>query len=454
MLKKLGKWSILLFAVVLGLILSLLNFYAFNPAKEYASASIELLYPGAQEGKAPNGQSFSISTIEEESFLEKAIEKAGLAGTLTVKDLSANMAVRGSYPKDIINQIKNWDSLLTADPTRVVRLTDYYPTVYKVTIYNELSAKLSKAQLTGLVNTIVEQYKEQYQSMYGAGVDWSSVNGLYSTGNRDYMQDVDLLVAKTKLIDKHAKALYEVKPSFSFRGTTFTTLSTRAQSILTNDLQSLAANITLNALSNDADALRQKYVYEMETLTREHSALSVDLKLVEALIEGYEMDSTIYMSSGDNIVTVEGNSKATYESLVQTKSELSARIASKQIEISDINSKIADLDAKTAEDGYDDAALRTSIAAADKRIEELISEFNALADAYNKEYASDSTIQSTQAVYHGSSLVSASFIKALIKSEAPVCAVALIVIFVIGLIQEGKKIRRSRKNAVKAKAEA
>ncbi len=454
MLKKLGKWSILVFAIILGLILSLLNFCVFNPAKEYARARIELLYPGAQEGNAPNGQSFSISTIEDEEFLEKAIEKAGLTGAVTVKELTANMAVSGSYPKDIIDQIKSWDSLLTSDPTRAVRITDYYPTNYAVIVYNDFSTKLSKAQLTGLVNTIVEQYKEQYQSMYGAGVDWDSIDSLYSTGTRDYMQDVDLLAAKTKLVDKHAKALYEVKPSFSYKGTTFTTLSTRAQSILSNDLQSLAANITLNALSNDAEALRQKYVYEAEALTREYTALSVDLALVEKLIDGYEMDSTIYMSSGDSIVTVEGNSKATYESLVQSKSDLAAKIASTQIEISDLNSKIEDLDARAAEGEYDDAALRASIAAADKKIDELIADFNSLADAYNKEYASDSTIQSTSAVYRGSSLVSGSFIKAVIKSEAPLCAVALIVILIIGLVQQGRKNGKTKKAGKKAKAEA
>ena len=69
MLKKIGKWNLLIIAVVLGLILSLLNFFVINPSKEYVSASFNLLYSGAEKGEAPNGQPYSVDVIRSEVVL-------------------------------------------------------------------------------------------------------------------------------------------------------------------------------------------------------------------------------------------------------------------------------------------------------------------------------------------------------------------------------------------------
>ncbi len=445
MLKKIGRWNILIIAIILGLIVSLVRFLITDPSREYANASFMLLYSGAEEGRAPNGQPYSVDVIRGEDFLEGVIEKAGLKDTLSAEELAENMAVRGSYPRDIIQQIKSWDSLLTSDPTRVVRLNDYYPTNFSVSIYNEFKNKLSKAQLTGLLNTLIEDYKLQYQKIYGAGVDWSSIDGIFSPDNRDYMQAVDLLMAKAQMVDKHSQALYEEKQAFSYEGTTFAALSTRAQAIISSDLQSLSANITLNALSRDVDALRQKYAYEVENLNRKLLSLTRNLGQVETLIEGYEMDATIYLGSGDNIITVAGNSKETYEALVQAKADLSGEITATRISINDYTSKIEDLDAQAEAGTYDDSTVVASIKAAEKKINDLIADFDELAKAYNEEYASTSTIRSTSAVFRGNSIASTSFIKTVIMSEAPLCALALIVIFLTGLIAEIKKSGRKSK---------
>ena len=183
----------------------------------------------------------------------------------------------------------------------------------------------------------------------------------------------------------------------------------------------------------------------METLTIKQLALARNLEKVEALIAGYEMDATIYLGSGDNIITVAGNSKETYEALVQSKSELSAEITETQISIRDLNSKIEDLDAQTEGGSYNEAAITASIKAAEKKINDLIADFDELAKAYNEEYASTSTIRSTSAVFRGNSIASTSFIKTVIMSEAPLCALALIVIFLTGLIAEIKKSGRKSK---------
>ena len=452
MLKKLGKWNLLIIAIILGLILSLINFLVIVPSKEYVNAGFMLLHSGAEKGEAPNGQPFTATVIQSEDFLTGVIEKAGLADKITAGDLLANIAVRGSYPANIIDQIKSWDSLLTSDPTRVVSLSEYYPTTYGISIYNEFKNKLSKAQLTGLLNTLIEEYTAKYQKLYGAGVEWDKLGEVFDTGNRDYMQAVDLLSVKCDLVDKHSQALYEVKQTFDSDGSNFLALSTRAKSILSSDLQSLSAMITLNALSKDTEALRQKYIYEYDIQTRRFNALTQELSQVENLIESYEKDSTLYLGSGDSVITVEGNSKETYEKLVDEKTKLSAELNETRITINDIQSRIADIDSKTEDSHIDGSVLEAAIAAASKKIDALIADFDSLAQAYNEEYASTSSIRVIPTTYHGSKLLSGSFIKAIIKSEAPLCALALLAILIIGLAGELKKKRTAKRSDKSRKA--
>ena len=443
MLKKLGKWNLLILAIILGLILSLLNFLVINPSKEYVSSGFILLHSGAEKGEAPNGQPYSVSVIQSEDFLKDVLDKTGLSNKLTVEELLDNMAVRGSYPSNIIEQIKSWDSLLTSDPTRVVSLSEYYPTTYGISIYNEFKNKLSKTELTGLLSTLISEYTDRYQKLYGAGVEWDKLGDVFDTESRDYAQAVDLLSVKCDLVDKHSQALYEVKQTFEKDGTTFLALSTRAKSILSSDLQSLSAMITLNAMSKDTETLRQKYVYEDDIQIRKLNALTQELKQVEELIESYEKDATLYLGSNDNVIEVKGNSKETYEKLIDEKTRLAAELNETRITISDIESRIADIDANAEGSLIDGSVLEKAIASASKKIDALVADFDALAQAYNEEYASTSSIRETAIKYHGRSLASGAFVKTVIKSEAPLCAAALVVILIIGLVKELKKNGKS-----------
>ena len=125
-----------------------------------------------------------------------------------------------------------------------------------------------------------------------------------------------------------------------------------------------------------------------------------------------------------------------------------------EIDIRDLTSKIADLDTMTESGDFDETDLIASINAAEKKINDLIADFDALAQAYDEEYASTSTIRSTSAGFHASSVTSSAFIKTLIQSEAPICAVALIVIFLIGLINEVRRSGKAKKTQKANSSEA
>ena len=444
---RLGRWVILIIAIILGLVLSLVNFLFIHPSKEYVGTSLELLYDGAAEGLAPNGGSFSIDGIRNEALLQAAIEENSLSDKISVEELSQNMVVRGSYPANIIDQIKSWTSLFASDPTREITVEEYYPTTYKVSLYNSFSNKLSSAQLKGLLNSIVSGYKQFYKDQYSAGMDWAAMKDLWKTGTYDYSQAITTLSLHLEMIRKYSKELYDAEPTFvTADGSTFSSIMLRADTIASNDIQSLSANITINALSKDIARLRSQYNYEIEQLTYRLSSLKTEQENINALIDGYEKDSDIYYSSGDSVITVKGNSKETYEALVEKKTAIANEISEITISIDDYRNKVNDLDA-SAEAGTSSAyreRIESAIAAAREKIEELSADFDKMAAAYNDEFVKTTDVSNTEVKYHGSSLLSTSYIKAIIKSEAPVCAVALVIVAAIGIVRETKAEKRRK----------
>ena len=438
--KKLGKWLILLAAILLGIVFSLVNFLVLNPSKEYASASLDLLYDGAIDGLAPDGEVFLIDNIKNEDVLTAAIAQCGLAEVITPEELSRSLIIRGSYPEDIIDQIKSFDSLLASDPTRQVRVSEYYPTHYNIYIYNQFSRPLSGTQLNELLAAVLAEYKTTFTKLYSAGVDWSVVSDLCVEKDYDYIQQLSQLSTRLDVIRRYAQNLSEAEPAFALPdGTSFNTILLQSETIASNDFESLNANISLYALSKDVSRLREQYAYELVQLNFELETARENLNSVNTLIADYELDSTLYLGAGESLITVEGNSRDTYDAMVQQKVDITNRISAIQIEIADYESKIEDLDASNEAGDVD---VETSIAALAAKVDSLAADFERLTDAYNAKYVSSEDVQVSEAKYHGNSIASMAYIVALIKSEAPLCAVALVVILCLIVLQQSRKSKR------------
>ena len=278
-------------------------------------------------------------------------------------------------------------------------------------------------------------------------MDWSFIKELWDPAAYDYSQAVTTLNLHLETIRKYAQELYAAEPTFAMPdGSNFASLVLRANTIASNDLQSLSANITINALSKDVERLKSQYNYEIEQLNFRLSALNSELAYINTLIEKYDKDSDIYYNSGTSIITVEGQSKETYEALMDKKAEVSNQISAILISIDDYRNKANYLDA-SAQEGSSDAyadRMAASIEAAREKIVELSADFDEMSAAYNSEYVRSTDVSSTEVRYNGNKLLSTAFIKAVIKSEAPVCAVALVIIALTGLIAELRKQKRKK----------
>ena len=215
-------------------------------------------------------------------------------------------------------------------------------------------------------------------------------------------------------------------------------------------LQDLDAVVDIEQKTFPRPWTRENYQYEIEQLNYRLGALTANLSDINALIDSYETDSTIYIGgNGGSVVTVEGNSKETYEALNDEKQKISEEISSINVSIEDYQSKIDDLAAsiETGASAAYAARIDETIKAAKSKIKELSDDFDAMTSAYNERYIKASDVRVSELKYHGNRLASGSFAKALIMSEAPVCAVALVIILLIGIFAEKRKQKKAAKTA-------
>ena len=444
-----GALIILAIFIIVGLVIAYVSFSITSPTKESVSASLELLYDGATKGLAPNGQSFSIDSIRNENLLNLVLEDAGLSGIITAEDFSRNLIVRGQYPSDVIDQIKRVDSLFSADSTRSVGIKEYFPTTFKIIIYNTFPSKLNRSQLKQLLSSLLEKYKTEYVAMYKAGIDLVELDAVFDSDSHDYAQALDAISMRLNIIKRYADELYNADSKFALDdGTNFNSMVLRANTIQENELNNLAANITLSAISKNVHRLRGQYLYEIQDLQYQQQALEAELLLIEELIRDYALDSTMYFSSGDGVITVEANSKETYESLVAKKSDITDQLSSIRIDIEDKQKKADDLEvAAEISTEQQIAATEASLKALKDKITVLFEDFNSLSAEYNARYVREEDVKVSNTSYSSSSIASMTFIKTVIKNEIPCCAAALCIIFFIGIIKEIKRSKYKSKGA-------
>ena len=79
---------------VAGIILAAVLFNV-NPERTFVSATIQLSFEGAAEGKAPNGYPFDLSGITSDEVLETALGASGMSGVYTPEQVRKNIKVTG-----------------------------------------------------------------------------------------------------------------------------------------------------------------------------------------------------------------------------------------------------------------------------------------------------------------------------------------------------------------------
>lgn len=358
--KPLSLWTkvliIVVCATVFGLILSVILFKK-DAKPTYASATMQLTFEGAAEGKAPDGYAFHIDDLLSDEVIEAALEASSLGGKYTAEQIRQAMVVSGGYPADIVGQTMSYDSLLNLTASRTLTIDRFHPTLFGVTLYNRFDEKISQAKLTELLSNLLSVYQKHFAKVYAQGAPSDNTGVSFVLSDYDYPQQLQILQQRLAFLSDYAAEMYEREPAFRYGGNSFNDIVARIASLQDSDIGRLNASMTLNALTKDPDRLRTQYEFELKDLSNRLERRKQELAKLEALIASYEKSEIIYISTESSLTKIDGNSTETYDALVDIRKELAEENTLTGSKIATYRLKLSDLTGEEykPEDNGDDA---------------------------------------------------------------------------------------------------
>lgn len=456
---------ILLVCAIAGLALTVVQF-THSPTPTAATATIEFSFEGAANGIAPNGTVFNVSDISSKDVLDEALKACALDETYSVEQLQECLVVRGVYPANMVEQVKSYISLLDTSSNHEVSINDYHATTYTIELYNGFDNSISREQLETLLKAIVSAYKKNFAIVYANGLKKLDLSN--ALVGYDYLQQAEIIDDYFQAMSNYAKDMYTRRPSFLHEGKGFNDISVRLNSLIGSDLVRIKAEATMNALSLTPDQLENNYKFQINALENQMENQKTYLAQLDKLIEAYEKNSIVYLSSGQTVTKIDSNTNVTYDTLTAQHKSVSENITTLNAEIVNYRQNLATLTGESGDSELPDAseagetgttgaakntsgqaeiteagksAMETSIQAVAEKGSACIDDFEALLKVFNDEEINDQTISVTKYIYKAPKILSGAFITAGIKTAGPFCAIGLMLCILLVIRSRRKEAR-------------
>lgn len=423
--------------------------------RSYAAATLQYSFNGAGEGKAPSGNPFDANGIASEEVIQAALEASGLAEKYTAEQIAENLDVTGVYPENIVNQMTQYVSLLNTTEERDVSVSSYHATIYQVRLYSDFDPSVSGGELKGLLNNLLDAYRNWFRKTSSASTVTS--DPIPDPENYDIAHRLTALMQEVSQQRRYAEEMAALAPDFLQDKTGFSDIAIQDQSLYA-ELQRAYAVATVNVLSRDPERLRKQYEEMLWELSTRAEKKQEELRQIEKLVESYQKDSVIYISTAETLEQISSDTGA-YDQLSARRDGLTAELTTLQKTAADYEGLLADLAAAegTEPDGEEPenrlteaerqaqtAALEEQIAALTVKKETVTTAFAGLLQAYTDREVNEKTVSVYDLKYKAPTLFSFDFLKTAIKTAGPLCALGLMVCL-------GMMVRGRRKTEVRGK---
>ena len=469
---------ILLACGIVGLVLSAVLFFG-KPSPIYASATLVFTFDGATTGIAPNGTCFDIKDILRDEVLSQGLKNASLDERYTPEQIRPNLVACGVYPDDMAEQIMHYESLLNFTASRELTIGDYHPTTFDIALYNDFDKSISKADLMLLLQGIMDAYRAYFSQVYAYNIDTDLT--LFSLDEYDYPQQLQILEERLTTVSSYAQELYEKDPTFRWNGKGFNDISVQLNTLIDSNITRLNADLTINALTKNPKRLLTQYQFELRNLNNQLDKQNLALAKLDKLIESYEKNEVLYLSTSESLTKIDGNSSETYDTLMGRRKSLANDITNinyqinlYQLRLSDllgesknvtVDTSSADAAAEPTGEGQSNAADSASIpdiseadlAAAERKKEArqaqleaaiqylvtesdaIFSDFKVMLQVLSNQKINDLTVTVTRYAYKAPSLLSSAFIKKAILTTGPIVTIGFMVCVVLIAISRSKE---------------
>lgn len=443
-------------AGVVSLIASIIDYTAINPALAYSSETIQFNYDGASDGLDPNGNLFDPVGFLNDEVIENALAKSEL--TYSVDDVRPYIAMENVVPQNILEEITSYEEILASDKTndggRNITSKDYHPVRYRFVVYHQLDNKLSKAKLNEFVDNIVDEYNASFYETYKKSFTENMFEDIFDMDGYDYIYQSQIYVSKLRVLMNYANEIYQEHDDFIINvdgvDKSFKDLYLKAEFYINTDSSKINNLIINNALSKDVDRLKDYYNYLINLIDYDINKYSSDLDSIKKQIgidtsdpsDDYKINPTVYVGTGENVIKVQDETVATYNTLMNRQISVSNTIAFLAKQKAEYEN-ILDTISHASGDATAEARVQEMLAKLGTDYQELDAFFNKLIEEYNAKYLKEGVVAKSTLKYNSASVISSGFIVRAIKIAAPIMLATMFgiaVFYIVWVIRKDKKV--------------
>ena len=447
-------------AGIVSLIASIIDFKVANPTLAYSSQTIQFDYDGASEGNDPDGNSFDPVNFLSDDIIETALAKSEI--NVSVDDVRPYIAMENVVPQNLLKELTTYEKVLSSGDdgnNRPITSKDYHPVRYKFIVYQ--NKMISQGKLNKFVENIVDEYNNTFYATYKKSFAQETYNSLFNIDNYDYIYQSQIYVSRINILMDYASSIQAEHEDFTYtddKGVTksFKDLILKGQQLIGTDSSKINNIIILNALSKDVGRLKDYYSYLLEQLnydkvkyTADYNAVTVQLigtnqeDTEEGHKDDYKINPTVYVGTGENVIQVQDDTAATYNSLLSKQINLKNTINGIDKTIADYTDILDKLNHATP-GSTAEATVNTMLAQLGQDYKDLDEFFQVLVEAYNAKYVKEGVTSKTAVKYSSTSIFSGSFIVHTIKVAAPIMLTTMLGIAIFYLV---RTIRKEKKAA-------
>ncbi len=326
--KKLYQY-ILLAAICAGVLIGfvLIGVEHIMGQGSYAKAVVSFQYEGIEEGLDPNGAAFDINKIKSPAVIEDALTSLGIT-QYSVEQIRENIAVEGVIPEDAVERITVIKEMALEDVSNYEKILDvsYFPSQYIVYFYNKLG--MSGSQATQVLDAVLESYRTYFLETYANTEVLTVTSNLIDYREYDYAEALDMLRTQIDIMLDYVNERRSQAPEFrsAATGLSFGDISTALDTVEGVDMAKLSSYIESHTLTKDKDRQREYYEYKIKKYNMDISEYQVRLNNVQSVIDKYQKDPVVIVSSQETTQQIEQTNEY-YDELLEQKLSLSEKIA-------------------------------------------------------------------------------------------------------------------------------
>ena len=275
----------LIIAVIIGFLLLGLVFHLASGRDSYSSTTVLLKFENIQKGMYPDTTAFDKNDLIDETVLAGALrgEEGNTAG-LTVSDIFPYLEVEAVIPERFRQP--------SGEP-----VDTFYPTEYRINLYQGMSLGLSEQEQFELLGAIVEEYEKQYQVHLGMEYPLpdSYINKSSEVMAHDYPFVPQLLRRQVETLSEYVVSLQEKDRTFysEEQGYTFGDLLYALERLEETKIMNLRSLIREYNLSDNPEATLRRYqniVQQMQPEIAKNEEKALYARDILRELEGKDLD--------------------------------------------------------------------------------------------------------------------------------------------------------------------